>query len=202
VFEVSEGSVGDAVPDWGGCGGAFLQRIEGRGEKGEIRDEATIVVGEAEEALKFGEGGGERPVANSVGFGGICFDAIAADNVAQEGNAGLAEETFRALGIKFVKAKAVEDGADVLDMAVEVGGEDKEIVNVDYDVFVKNAMENRLHRRLEGRGGINEAEWHDGKLENAVSGTKCGKMAVGIGYFNLVECGVEVDFGEELSALE
>ena len=101
-LENGEGGDGIVRPR-GSPVGAFLEPVvEGGGDGGIALYKSTVVVGQAEEGTKVGEGGGERPVGDGGDFGGVGRDAVAGNDMTAEINLGLGKVAFPNVGVQLV----------------------------------------------------------------------------------------------------
>ena len=54
-------------------------------------------------------------------------------------------------------------------MLLGILGKDEDVVQVNYDILVKDVRENTIHEVLEGGGSVGEAEMHDEEIKGAVA---------------------------------
>ncbi|KAF9800026.1 hypothetical protein IEO21_10453 [Rhodonia placenta] len=114
-----------------------------------VLNEVAVEIGEPPELLNVFFVPGYRPLINSFQLRRIHRYLIATEHIADIVDLGNIPFTLLRLQEQIIVPKAAEDLARDLIMLLLIGGEDE------YEI-----MENIIHHRLEGRGGIGEAEEH------------------------------------------
>ncbi|KAF9799457.1 hypothetical protein IEO21_10567 [Rhodonia placenta] len=135
------------------------ESVEWSRDLGEVLNEAAVEVGKPPELLNIFLVPGYRPLINSFQLRGIHRYLIATEHIADVVDLGNVPFTLLRLQEQIVILKASKDLARDLIMLLLIGGEDE------YEI-----MEDVIHHRLEGRGGIGEAEeHHQGFVQSPVS---------------------------------
>ncbi|KAF9798448.1 hypothetical protein IEO21_10718 [Rhodonia placenta] len=125
----------------------------------EVLNEAAVEVGEPPELLNIFFVPRYRPLINSFQLRGIHCYLIATEHIANVVDLGNVPFALLRLQEQIVILKAAKDLARDLIMLLLIGGEDE------YEI-----MEDVVHHRLEGRGGVGEAEeHHQGFVQSPVS---------------------------------
>ena len=85
----------------------------------------------------------------------------------------------------------------------EGGGVDKDVIHVAYDfTTVDELMKDVVHHSLECCGGVAQSEEHDSWFKQASVGSECGLPLIALLDLHVVEPPAEVEYGEELGAME
>lgn len=200
LFEGLEGVFGGlGEGEW--C--VFLEESgEGRACSGEVRDEATVEVGETEEGLKLLDRRRLRPVEDGLDFSVVHLDTGGGDDEAEELAAVAVEFALFAFNEQPILAEAFEDLADVVVVFVGVRREDEDVVEVDDDEVVQEIAKDVVHESLEGGGSVGETEGHDKGFEVAVASAESGLPLVTFLDPDKVVSPAKVEFGEDLGTAE
>ncbi|GBG81429.1 hypothetical protein CBR_g32106 [Chara braunii] len=185
------GGVGDLED--GGCGDGLFEKIEGMRRAGGDQDRKDLAEvlkvrleggvedkddgdssWQGQERNEVGEGSWVGGIREGCDLRGIHTDAFSGDNVAEDR----------------------EDLAEVLKVRLEGGAEDQDVIKVDDDTDFEEVVEDVVHGRLEGSGGIGESEWHHEELVVPEPRAEGGLVGVLLADTDLVEATAKVDLGD------
>ncbi|KAF9800755.1 hypothetical protein IEO21_10299 [Rhodonia placenta] len=163
--------------------------VEWSRDLSEVLKEAAVEVGKPPELLNVFLVPGYRPLINSFKLCRIHCYLIATEHIADVVDLGNVPFTLLRLQEQIVILKASKDLARDLIMLLLIGGEDE------YEI-----MEDVIDHRLEGRGGIGEAEeHHQGFVQSPVSHK--GRLPLITGFdLDIIVSPPDVELCEECSA--
>ena len=149
--------------------------IQWSGDIGEVRNEGSVEVTEAEEAADVLDAGGGRPLRNALYFDRVHMDRTIADNHTKILHFLFVELAFRRFE---EQAQFLEFGEPFVDNGFMFCfcsvGMDHDVVHVDRPFpLIYEFHELIVHHRLKCRGGIRQAEEHDRGFKEAVAGFEC-----------------------------
>jgi hypothetical protein len=87
--------------------------------------------------------------------------------MAQEVDLREVERTFLRANNKVMFDEALQDQANVAVVVRRVGGEDEEIIQVDYQTFVLQIGKDVVHEKLKGCRRVRKSEGHDFVFERS-----------------------------------
>uniref|UniRef100_A0A388LW39 Uncharacterized protein n=1 Tax=Chara braunii TaxID=69332 RepID=A0A388LW39_CHABU len=93
-------------------------------------------------------------------------------------------------------------GDNVVEVGLQGGVEDKDVIKIDNDTDFEEVVEDVVHGRLEGSGGIGESEWHLEELVVPEPKAEGGLVGVLLADTDLVEATAKVNLGKILGFTE
>lgn len=146
-------------PEPGGV--LFGQIVEALGVLGEVADEASVEVGEAEECLELASRGWGLPVGDSFYLFGVHLDAAGGDDEPQVFGSCHAELALGEINLEAGFCQALEHFSHVGGVLLDVAGVDENVVKVGGGVVVQDIVEHVVDISLECRWGTAKAEGCD-----------------------------------------
>ncbi|GBG61680.1 hypothetical protein CBR_g23196 [Chara braunii] len=117
------------------------------------------------------------------------------DNVAEVFDARSGKRKFAELGVEFLLSEDREDLANMLEVGLEGGAKDEDIVKIHDDTDFEEVTEDVIHGGLECGGGIGESERHYEELIVPELRAECRLVGV-LADTDLVEATTKVNLGE------
>ncbi|GBG76397.1 hypothetical protein CBR_g22144 [Chara braunii] len=168
--------------------GEFVERVR---DLEKVANERAVIVGKATEGTKLKEGLGWGVLDEGCDFRGVHTDVFGGDNVVEVFDARSGKRTFVELGVKFLLSEDREDWA-----------EDKDVIKADDDTNFEEVVEDVVHGRLEGSGGIGESEWHHEEILVPEPRAEGGLVGVLLADTDLAEATAKVDLGKVVGSTE
>ncbi|GBG64073.1 hypothetical protein CBR_g40520 [Chara braunii] len=194
----SNGEVGGVNGDIEMASGVGDLEDKGRGDGllEKVANERVVIVGKVEEGTELEEGLGQGVLDEGCDLRGVHTDAFSGDNVVEVFDARSGKCTFAELGVECLLSEDREDLANMLEVGLEGGAKDEDVIKVHDDTDFDEVTEDVIHGGLECGGGIGESERHYEELIVPEPRAECGFMGVLLADTDLVEATAKVNLSE------
>ncbi|GBG82554.1 hypothetical protein CBR_g34931 [Chara braunii] len=128
--------------------------VEGVRDLGKVANERAVIVGKVEEGTELEEGLGRGVIDEGCDLRGVHTDAFSGDNVVEVFDAPSGKRTFVELGVEFLLSEDREDFANMLEVGLEGGAKDEDVIKVHDDTNFEEVTEDVIHAGLECGGAL------------------------------------------------
>ena len=105
--------------------------------EGKSLDETAVITGKAKEGMDLADGRWNRLIENGRNLGRVHSDTLSENHMAEIVYGRLSKDALGVFGVQTVIAESLEDKQQMVEMVIQVGGEDQNVVEEHGDTLAK-----------------------------------------------------------------